>query len=373
MFENLDDSSEPTPTSIDDVAARGRVLRFRRRSAIAGVAALTLVAAVSTVAIASASSSSPSKLRVEADNTTIANSAASNSTVPNTTVTADKPPTTDTTPTTDSTTASTTAPPSPGSTEPTITQTPHDPHDYSMLKYEYPGAAAHVTTGQTSVFTFTVVNNGSWDVQWDQPTCPYSVWGNQDYTWPSFAEKHGFAPGCATTPLTAAAHSSVPVTITFAGGYEQGGAFIPARPNGADFFYPVTAHANGNICNDPCLAVDVDDASPSPFELDLPAKVNATSGALTKVNFTIENRTDVAFSVVVLGPCVEGQTCTSHTPYGLPPSNTTTATITVAAHSTGHFVADVWATNDMTPTGTPLSPGDYQFSWSNSVIPLHVT
>jgi hypothetical protein len=129
----------------------------------------------------------------------------------------------------------------------------------------------------------------------------------------------------------------------------------------------------GNVCNNPCLNIVVNDAQPSPFELDLPASLNATAGGETKVDITIANRTEVAFSVDVLGPCIEGQLCLHHAKIGASPSNTTTARITVPAHSTVQFIADVWATNDRTASGTPLSRGNYLFSWSNGVIPLHVS
>ena len=368
MFENLDDPSEATPAPLDDVAARGRVLRFRRRSAIAGVAALTLVAALSTVAATVGSSSSSPKVNIAADNTTVPSSAASDATVPNTdTTVANSTPTTDTTPGSTVSTAS-----GPGASTPPITQPPHDPHDYSMLSYSY-GDTMHVTTGQRTPLSYTVTNNGAWDVQWNQPTCDYHVWGDQDETWPDFTEMHGFDVGCPTTSVTLPAGQATQIDVTIASGYQQGSVFVPSRPDGHDFYFPPTFVPSTNICEHPCLSIVIDNSNPPPFDINLPSDTSAPSGGKGTATFTIVNRLAVPITFDLLGPCIEGSPCVLHSPIASDPSTVSTAHLTIAANSTATFTADIWATTNLMPSGTALTPGHYGFTWSNSTVSLNVT
>jgi len=366
MFEDLDDPSEPTPAPLDDVAARGRVLRFRRRSAIAGIAALTLLGAVSTVALTQGSASTK-KVTVAADDTTIASTNPTGPTTPDAST-----PTTDTTPTSADTTPATVA--TPGPTTPPVTQAPHDPHDYSQLSYSYPGDALHVTTGATTTLTYTVTNNGPWDVQWDVASCgTYHVWGNQAYTWPNFTEVHGFDNGCGTTAQTLAAGASAQQNVTIAGGYQQGDVFVPARPGGGDFFWPPTVPQMPGVCTNPCFNIYVDNASPALFAVNLPATVTVKSGSHAGASFTIVNNIGTPITVDLIGPCVNGSPCTARSPLGSDPSTSTFATLTVPAHTTKNFTADVWATSNLTSSGTPLSPGDYDFTWGDETVAMHVT
>jgi hypothetical protein len=182
MFEHLDDPRQPDPAPIGGVEARGRQIRFRRRSIFVGATAMVLVGVAATAAALQNEGGAPKKVVIAAPSTTEPGDVTDSTPPPSTTV----PESTTTVPE-NSTPTTAGGGETATNVAPSVTDPPHDPCDLAMVRIAY-GDALSIVSGAERSITYTVTNTGTWTVNLDwNPMCPTTVWshGNTPY-WKAF-------------------------------------------------------------------------------------------------------------------------------------------------------------------------------------------
>jgi hypothetical protein len=378
MFENLDDPKGPNPAPVENVVTRGKQLRLHRRLIIV---ATTLFVVAGTIATVAALQAGGGHRRV------LVTTEPSSTTEPDTTVpTNDTSPTTNaTSPTTDNTAPTTVGAVTPTTQQTTTTQPPHDPNDLSMVSVSYEGDTPYpndanitITTGQEAPFTYTVTNNGSWDVQFG--TCGdnqfVSMWSiPATQAWPPYSD--GFWPMpspnfadeqpdvCPQSAVVLSPGASLTRTVTLLAGYRTvAGDVIPAPPGFTAYVAPFLP-----ACSQPCdphtprsawvtVEPPVWPAPASIYSINYKTQhMSIPSGQSSDAEITYTNPLAVTIRIPLYGPCWHvalgngSVDCSGSLPV-----------LTVAAHESVDLHGTVWARQGFLQSGAPLAKGRYMIN-----------
>jgi hypothetical protein len=376
MFENLDDPNAPDPAPVENVVARGRQLRLHRRMLLVATSLLVIAGTITSVA---ALQGGGGHKRVQVSNESSSTSEPpTTAVVPDSTVPGSTVPTTDTTP---PSTVGNVVPPTPPPAT-TTTQPPHDPNDLSMVTITYQGetgvpnaANVAIPTGQEKPFTYTVTNNGSWDVTFG--TCGdnefVSLWSNpatqawppySDGIWPMpYPDHTGAQPDvCAQSAVALSPGSSLTRTVTLLAGYhDAAGNVFPAPPGFTAYRAPLFGS-----CAQPCdtgtpnsawvtVEPPVWPAPPSIYSIVYKTQhMSIPSGQSADAEITYTNGLAFAVQIPLYGPCwrdVLGHAtvdCSGPRPV-----------LTIGPHESADLHGAVWARQGFVQSGAPLAKGRY--------------
>jgi len=384
MFENLDDPNGPHPAPVEDVVARGKQLRLHRRLLVAAMAMFLVAGTITTVA-ALQGGGGHKRVEVSSDSSSTTEPAT---TVPETSSTVG----TGCTPELDrgctpltSVPAETTVPSSTSTAAPTTTLPPHDPNDLSMVTVSYQGdtpfpsdANVSIPTGEERPFTYTVNNNGTWDV--NIPTCGdntvFDMWTNpatqawppySDGIWPiPYPDHVGEQPDvCQRSTTVVPAGQSMTRTVTLLAGYhDSAGDIMPAPPGFTAFVAPFLPQ-----CAQPCdpytphsawVTVDppIWPAPPSIYAINYKTQhLSIPSGQSGDAEITYTNPLAVTIRIPLYGPCW-------HVALGNASVDCSGArpVLTIAANESADLHGTVWARQGFVQSGAPLAKGRYMIN-----------
>lgn len=376
MFENLDDPNAPNPAPVDDVVARGKQLRLHRRLIVAATALFLVAGTITTVA---ALQGDGGHKRVQVSNES-PSTTDEPTTVPEATVPDSTTPKTDAPPTTVGAVSPTTTP-----LATTTTQPPHDPNDLSMVTVSYEGDTPYpndaniaIPTGESRPFTYTITNNGTWEVSVN--TCTGGdvyLWSNEatdawppysDGIWPMpYPDRAGMVqPGvaCPTPKLLAPGAIDIE-TVTLVAGYRTAaGDIIPAPPGFTAFVAPLLGR-----CVQPCdphtpssawvtVEPPIWPAPPSIYAINYKTQhMTIPSGQSGDAEITYTNPLPVPVRIPLYGPCWHvalgngSVDCSGERPV-----------LTIAANESVDLHGTVWARQGFLQSGAPLAKGRYMIN-----------
>jgi hypothetical protein len=376
MFENLDDANAPDPAPVDGVVARGKQLRLHRRLIVIATTLFVIAGTITTVAALQGGDGHKRVLVTTEPSTTEPETTipTSDTTLPDSTV-----PTTDATP---PTTVGSFVPSTP--LAPTTTLPPHDPNDLSMVTVSYEGdtpfpndANIAIPTGRTKPFTYTVTNNGGWNV--DIPECVnqvVSLWSNPaTQAWPPYSDGIWPMPypnwadeqpdSCTHMAEMLEPGSSTTLTVTLLAGYRTaGGDIIPAPPGFTAYRAPFLGS-----CTQPCdphtpssafvtVEPPVWPAPPSIYSINYKTQhMSIPSGQSGDAEITYTNPLAVTIRIPLYGPCWHvalgngSVDCSGPRPV-----------LTITAHESVDLHGTVWARTGFVQSAAPLAKGRYMIN-----------